>query len=45
MVVDSLSILPLNVNQDTTQQSTRQEEIVSYINDIKKIPEGYFPIN
>ena len=45
MVADVLSRIPLNVNQDTTQKSTYQQEVVSEINDIGEIPEGTFPIN
>ena len=36
---------PLNGNQETTQKYTYQQEIVSEINYIEKIPEGTFPIN
>ena len=35
----------LNGNQETTQKSTYQQEIVSEINDTKELPEGTFPIN
>ena len=42
---DALSRTPLNGNQDTTQKSTYQKEIVSEINNIEEIPEGNFPIN
>ena len=45
IVSDALSIFTLNRNQETTQKSTYQQEIVSEINDIKDIPEGTFPIN
>ena len=45
IVVDTLSRLPLNGNQDTTQKSTYQEENVSEINGIEEQPEGNFPIN
>ena len=44
MVSDVLSRLPLYGNQDTTQKSTYQQEIVSEINDRKEIPEDTFPI-
>ena len=45
IVSERLSRIPLNGNQETTQKSTYQQEIVSEINDIKEIPEGTFPIN
>ena len=35
----------LNGNEEATQNSTYQKEIVSEINDIKEVPEGDFPIN
>ena len=38
-------MIPLNGNQETTQNSTYQREIMSEINDIKELPEGTFPIN
>ena len=41
---DSLSRLPLNDNQDTTQKSIYQKTIVSEINDTKEIPGYTFPI-
>ena len=44
-VADKLSILTLNGNEETTHKSTYQQEIVSEINDIDKIPECNFPIN
>ena len=44
-MADALSILTLNGNQDNTQNSTYQKEIVSEINDIEKLPDGTFPIN
>ena len=40
-----LSRIPLNGNQETTQNSTYQQEIVSEINDIEELPESTFPIN
>ena len=43
-VADTLSILALNGNQETTQKSTHQNEIVSEINYIEEIPEDSFPI-
>ena len=45
IVADALSRLPLNGNQETTQKSVYQQELVSEINDIEEIPEGTFPIN
>ena len=45
MVADGLSRISLNGNQETTQNSTYQQEILSEINDTKEIPEGTFPIN
>ena len=45
MVADRLSRIPLNGNQDTTQKSTYQKEIVSKTNNIKELPEGTFHIN
>ena len=45
IVVDVLSRFPLNGNQETTQNSTYQKEIVSEVNDTKEIPDGNFPIN
>ena len=44
-ISDALSRLALNGNEETTQKSTYQEEIVSEINDIEELPEGNFPIN
>ena len=44
IVADGLSRIPLNGNQETTQKSTYQQEIVSEINDIKEILEGTFSI-
>ena len=37
-VSDALSILPLNVNEKTTQNSTYQKEILSEIYDIEELP-------
>ena len=45
IVADAISRFPLNGNQETTQKSTYQREIVSEINDTKEILEGNFPIN
>ena len=45
IVSDALSIFPFNGNQDSSQNSTYQKEIVPEINDIEEIPEGTFPIN
>ena len=45
LVADAISRLPLNGNQETSQRSTYQQEIVSEINYIEEIPEGNFPIN
>ena len=41
----SLSIFLLDINQETTWMFSYTKEIVSYINDIKEIPEGTFRIN
>ena len=41
-MADALSRLPLNGNQETTQESTYKKKIVSEINDTKEIPEGIF---
>ena len=41
-MADALSRLPLNGNQETTQESTYKKKIVSEINDTKEIPEGVF---
>ena len=45
IVADRLSRRPLNGNEETTQKSTYQQEIMSEINDTEEIPEGTFPIN
>ena len=45
IVVETLSIFPLDGNQETTLKSTYKKEIVSEINDTKEIPEGKFPVN
>ena len=45
IVADAISRFPLNGNQETTQKSTYQREIVSEINDTKEIPEDNFPMN
>ena len=39
------STLPLNDNQNTTQEPTYTKENISEINDIIKLPEGIFTIN
>ena len=44
-MTDALSKFPLNINQDTTQESTYKMEIVSKINDNKELHEGIFPIS
>ena len=44
MVAGALSILPLNGNQETTQKSTYQKQIMSEINDIKELTEVTFPV-
>ena len=36
------STLPLNENQNTTQEPTYTKESISEINDIIKLPEGIF---
>ena len=45
MLVDALSRLPLNGNEETTQKSTYQNEILSEINDIEELSEGTFTIS
>ena len=45
MVPDELSRLPLNGNQETTQTSIYQKEMMSDIKDIKELSEGNFSIN
>ena len=45
IVAYGLSRITLNRNEETTQKSTHQQEIVSEINDIEEISEGTFPIN
>ena len=45
IVACGISIIPFNVNQETTQKYTYQKEIVSEINDIEELPEGIFTIN
>ena len=44
VVSDALSRLPLNGNQETTQKSTYQKQIMSEINDIKELTEVTFPV-
>ena len=38
-------MIPLNDNQETTEKSTYQQEILSEINDTEELPEDNFPIN
>ena len=45
IVTDRLSRTPLNGNEENTQKSTYQQEILSKINDTEEMPEGNFPIN
>ena len=45
IVAEALSILTINSNQETTQESTHRKEIVSEIIDNKELPEGDFTIN
>ena len=45
IVVDRLSMIPLNINKKTSQKSTYQQETVSEIDDNEEIPAGTFPIN
>ena len=40
--MDALSMLPINVNQDTTHESTYKKYIVSEINNTKELPEITF---
>ena len=40
-----LSIFSLNRNNETTQESTYKNDVVSEINDIKEISQGTFPFN
>ena len=42
-MADVLSKIPLNGNEETTQNSACQQEIVLEINDKEEIPEGNFP--
>ena len=44
IISDAISRLSFNGNQETTQKSTYQKEIVSEINDIKELPEITSPI-
>ena len=44
-IADSLSILPLNGNQETTYKSNYQQEIVSETYDIEEIPKGTLTID
>ena len=45
IVADALSRLPLYGNQETTQKSNHQKEIMLEINYTEELPEGMFPIN
>ena len=45
IVADTLSMLTLNGNEETTHTSTYQNKTVSDINNIKELPEGIFPIS
>ena len=45
IVADALSRMPSNGNEDITENSIYQKEIVSEINDIEEIPEGTFPMS
>ena len=45
IVSDALSRIPLNGNEENTQKSIYQKEIMSEINDTEELPEGTFPIN
>ena len=45
IVAEVISRIPFNGNQETTQKSTYQNEILSKINDVKELPEGSFTIN
>ena len=45
IAADRISRIPLNGNEDNTQKSTYQQEIVSEINDTEELPEVNFPIN
>ena len=42
ILADTLSIFAINVNQETTLESTYKKETVSEINDTEKLPEGFF---
>ena len=39
-----LSKLTINVNQETTQESTNKKQIVSEITDTEELPKNIFPI-
>ena len=43
-MADVLSIVSLNMNQETTQDSTYKKEIMSKTNYTKELPEHFFPI-
>ena len=40
----ALSILTINRNQDTTQESTYKNEIVSKVNDTEELADGILPM-
>ena len=44
-MADALSIFPMNGNQETTQESTYEKEIVSEIKNIEELPEIIVPIS
>ena len=44
-MADALSRLPIDSNQETTQESTYKKEILSEIVDIEELPKGNFLIN
>ena len=45
IVADSLSLLPNNVNQKTTHESTYTMEPMSELKDINELPCGTFPLS
>ena len=45
LVVDVLSVFLMNMNQETTQDSTYTKEIMSKISNIKELSGGIFPIS
>ena len=42
---DALSQLPINVNQETTHESTYTTETISELYNIEELPESTFPIS